>query len=90
MTWWNWLRGSPRAAKPPGQRTTMPLRVPSQCEAMILLHSKPSPVGHRSNGPEGLVSHGGVWCILPNAPVLYSFIRRICAIVAHESGRIPV
>lgn len=47
-------------------------------------------MGHRSNGPAGLVSHGGVWCILPNAPVAYPFIPRTWASVAQSAGRTPV
>ncbi len=38
MTWWNCARTSPFAAKPPGQCTMVPLRVPPQCEATCLVH----------------------------------------------------
>ena len=38
MTWWNCVRTSPRAAIRAGQWTTMPLRVPPQCEATCLVH----------------------------------------------------
>ena len=38
MTWWNWLRISPRASKPLGQCTIAPLRVPPKCEATCLVH----------------------------------------------------
>jgi hypothetical protein len=38
MTWWNWLRTSPLAWKPPGQRTMVALRVPPQWEATCLVH----------------------------------------------------
>ena len=38
ITWQNWLRTSPRASMPPGQRTIVPLRVPPQCEATCFVH----------------------------------------------------
>ena len=38
ITWWNWERTSPRDAKPPGQCTMVPLRVPPQCDATCFVH----------------------------------------------------
>jgi hypothetical protein len=38
ITWKNCWRISPRAWMPPGQWTTVPLRVPPQCEANCLVH----------------------------------------------------
>ena len=38
MTWWNWWRSSPFAAKPPGQWRIVPLRVPPQWEAICFVH----------------------------------------------------
>ena len=38
MTWQNCERSSPRAAKPFGQCTIVPLRVPPQCDATCLVH----------------------------------------------------
>ena len=38
MQWANWLRISPLALMPLGQRTIVPLRVPPQCEATCLVH----------------------------------------------------
>jgi hypothetical protein len=38
ITWLNWLRISPRALKPFGQWTIVPLRVPPQCEATCFVH----------------------------------------------------
>ena len=38
MTWWNCARTSPLAAKPLGQCTMVPLRVPPQWEATCLVH----------------------------------------------------
>ena len=38
MTWWNWERSSPRAWKPFGQCTIVPLRVPPKWEATCLVH----------------------------------------------------
>ena len=38
ITWVNWVRISPLASKPLGQCTTVPLRVPPQCDATCLVH----------------------------------------------------
>ena len=38
ITWQNCERTSPRAAKPLGQWTIVPLRVPPQCEATCFVH----------------------------------------------------
>ena len=38
MTWWNWVRNSPRAAIPRGHETAMPLRVPPKCDAICFIH----------------------------------------------------
>ena len=38
ITWLNCARTSPRAVKPFGQCTIVPLRVPPQCEATCLVH----------------------------------------------------
>jgi hypothetical protein len=38
MTWWNWLRISPRAAMPPSHWTIVPLRVPPECDATCFVH----------------------------------------------------
>ena len=38
ITWWNWERTSPRAAKPLGQCTIVPFRTPPQCEATCFVH----------------------------------------------------
>ena len=38
ITWWNWLRTSPFAWMPRGQWTTVPFRVPPQCDATCFVH----------------------------------------------------
>ena len=38
ITWWNWLRTSPFALMPFGQRTIVPFRVPPQCDAICFVH----------------------------------------------------
>jgi hypothetical protein len=38
ITWLNCVRTSPRDSKPRGQCTTVPLRVPPQCEATCFVH----------------------------------------------------
>ena len=47
----------------------------------------PLPVGHRSNGPAGLVSHTGTSWHLPNCAVAYPFNRKISASGVTVFGR---
>ena len=38
ITWWNWLRSSPRAAIPPGHEIAIPLREPPKWDATCFIH----------------------------------------------------
>lgn len=52
--------------------------------------SNPDRVGQRSNGPDGLISQGGVSWFLPNWAVLYPLRRSISARGAMFCGRTAV